>query len=103
MTEDQLTTRIIEAAITYGWLVTHFRPARTAKGYRTAVQGHKGFPDLVLVKGDRVIFAELKGLRGYLSNEQAIWLHRLRDAGAEVYLWNERDWPFILALLQSVR
>lgn len=103
MNEEQLTTRILEAAITYGWLVTHFRPAWTGKGWRTPLQGHKGFPDLVLVKGERVIFAELKSLTGKLSRDQAIWLDRLRTAGAEVYVWDERDWPFILALLQSVR
>jgi hypothetical protein len=45
-----------------------------------------GFPDLVLAR-DRVIFAELKTLRGRVRPEQLEWLERLRGAGAETYLW----------------
>ena len=46
MTEDELLTAVLELAKFAGWRVCHFRPARTAMGWKTAIQGHKGWPDL---------------------------------------------------------
>ena len=47
MNEAQFTARVIDTARPYGWLVTHFRPAKTEKGWRTPLQGDSGFVDLV--------------------------------------------------------
>jgi hypothetical protein len=48
----------------YGWRAAHFRPARTAKGWRTPVAADgAGFPDLVLVRRTRIVAAELKSGR----------------------------------------
>lgn len=79
MAEDQLLTSVIELATTLGWLAHHTRPARTADGWRTPLQGHKGFPDLVLVRADAVILAELKSATGRLSPEQERWRALLLD------------------------
>lgn len=79
MAEDQLLTSVVDLATTLGWLVYHARPARTADGWRTALQGHKGFPDLVLVHQDAMILAELKSANGRLSAEQERWRDRLLD------------------------
>lgn len=92
MTEAELQKGVIELARLCGWLVAHFRPALSKKGWRTPVAADgKGFPDLVLVR-DRVAFVELKGEGGQLRLEQEKWLARLREAGAEVYLWTPVDW-----------
>lgn len=92
MTEAQLQAAVIDVARFLGWRVAHFRPARTASGWRTPVGADgAGFPDLVLVR-DRVVYAELKAERGRLGPAQRVWLDILEAAGAEVYLWGPVDW-----------
>ena len=77
--EGGLQEAILELAGILKWRVAHFRPAKTEKGWRTPVAADgKGFPDLVLVRGDRLIFAELKGPRGRVSPEQQGWLDALQ-------------------------
>ena len=51
----------------------------------------KGFPDLVMLREGRLIFAELKSDRGCASPEQEQWLAELRKTGSEVYLWRPSD------------
>lgn len=80
MLEDELLATVLGIAKAYGWRSAHFRPARTAHGFRTAVQGDgKGFPDLVLAHGPagRLVFAELKAQRGRHTPEQGAWLGTL--------------------------
>jgi hypothetical protein len=46
LSEAAFTDAVIELARLGGWRVAHFRPARTASGWRTPVQGDgAGFPD----------------------------------------------------------
>lgn len=75
--ESDFTETVIELAQWTGWLVHHDRPARTKDSWRTAVQGDAGFPDLVLAKAGRVIFAELKSNSGVVSSAQREWLSAL--------------------------
>ena len=87
ITEEQLQNATIQTAHSLGWIVAHFRPALTQRGWRTPVQADgKGFPDLVLVR-DRVIFVELKRESGKPTRDQRVWMEKLEAAGAEVYLW----------------
>ena len=61
MTERDLQDAVMEMAKLLGWRCVHFRPARTLHGeWRTAIEGHAGFPDLVLLRPPRLVFAELK-------------------------------------------
>lgn len=81
-TEQELLDCTIDLAMRMRWAVAHFRPARTAQGWRTAMQGHKGFPDLVLARSGIVLFRELKGYDargrlGRLSSEQRDWGRQL--------------------------
>jgi hypothetical protein len=94
MTEAQFTDAVIETALLFHWSVTHFRPAWSERGWRTAVQGHKGFPDIALARNGIVLLAELKADKGKLRPEQVIW----RDAiGPEHYrLWFPSDLPAIV-------
>jgi len=43
--ERDFVDAVITLALQKGWRVHHDRPARTDVGWRTAFQGHKGFPD----------------------------------------------------------
>src|SRR5262245_42102129 len=49
--EEALLRQILQLARLWGWASYHQRPARTARGWRTALSGCAGFPDLVLVRG----------------------------------------------------
>ena len=93
MTEEQLQRAVIELAWVMGWRVAHFRPALTSRGWRTAVEADgRGFPDLVMVRRQRVIFAELKSDTGRLTPDQAAWVAALIDGGHECYQWRPRHW-----------
>jgi hypothetical protein len=70
------------------------------KGWRTPLSGSPGFPDVVAVKGERVLFLELKSQNGKLRDEQRHWLSALGAAGAEVHCWKPDDWPLIEGLLR---
>lgn len=92
MTEDDFKSRVIDYAKLRGWKVTHFRPARTAKGWRTPLEGDKGCPDLVLARDGRVLLVELKSASGRLTSEQRDWLMHIGAAGR---LWRPDDWSTI--------
>lgn len=80
--EQELLDATIDLAKAFQWLVHHDRPARTANGYKTAIQGHAGFPDLVLARAGVVLFRELKGYDargrlGKLTADQIDWGARI--------------------------
>ena len=92
-TEAQFLREVIEMAQGFGWLVSHQRPAWTEKGWRTAIQGDPGFPDLVLTRphpqAPRLLLIELKTERGKLTPAQQEWRSALGDA-------EKRDWEYYL-------
>jgi hypothetical protein len=99
VTEAQLQAAVIECARLLGWRVAHFRPALTVKGWRTPVAGDgAGFPDLVLVRRGRLIFAELKSATGVTSVDQTVWLRELFAVGresddvVEAFVWQPGHW-----------
>ena len=99
-TEREFQGAVIDLAHTLGWLVAHFRPALTKRGWRTPVQADgAGFLDLLLAR-ERLVFAELKTHRGKLSPKQGDWIAALESAGAEVYVWRSADWDSIVETLR---
>jgi hypothetical protein len=100
--ERDFQRAVIDLARLTGWRVHHTRPALTRRGrWLTPIQGDAGFPDLVLVRAGRVIFAELKRVGGKPTAEQQAWLEALQAcAGVEVYLWTPDDWEAIIDALQ---
>lgn len=98
MSEDAWLQRVLNTATVHGWLATHFRPAQTAKGWRTPLQGYPGVPDLILARHGRVILAELKSDTGQPTPEQRHWLTELGDHGR---LWRPGDWDTVLAELSK--
>jgi len=91
ITERDFTAQVVELAGWLGWKVCHFRPARTKRGWVTAILGDKGFPDCVFSRRERVIFAELKVGKGKLTKDQVAWLESLKRAPVEVYIWRPND------------
>jgi hypothetical protein len=105
ISEATLQLQIIEVAHLFGYRVAHFRPAKTSKGWRTAVAADgAGFPDLVLVNPiqQRVIWAELKSESGIVSLDQQAWLDALVAAGEEVYTWRPRDFDEAVEILRRL-
>lgn len=94
MGESDLLKCVLSLAKLYGWRSFHARPAMTAKGYRTAVQGDgKGFPDLILTKPGTGIFAvELKSDKGSTTPAQREWLDWFYRSGAHIAVWKPSDW-----------
>lgn len=93
MSEGALTDAIVELAHLLGFAVAHFRPGRTAGGYRTAVAyDGAGFFDLVLIGPRGVIFAEVKAEHGAVRADQKAWLQRAANAGARVFVWRPSHW-----------
>lgn len=90
MSESQLQELVISLAHVYQWRVAHFRPGQTNKGWRTAVAADgRGFPDLVLAKPGRLLFAELKTSVGLLTDAQRAWRQVL---GNWFVLWTPKHW-----------
>jgi VRR-NUC domain len=100
VTEKDFQKAVTDALTVFGWRWCHFRPARTNPCWRTAMSGSPGFPDLVAVRGDRIIYVELKAANGELRDEQRSWLSALGAAGAEVHCWRPSDWPVIERLIR---
>jgi hypothetical protein len=105
MTEGDWLTQVVDYAHLRGWLVSHQRPGRTSNGWRTAIQGDAGFPDLVMVREGRVIFAELKSQRGRVGEAQKPWLEELAKVSIEasnvvVALWRPGDWEAVREALR---
>ena len=118
MTEAQFQRSVIELAQINGWRVFHARKAQNGKGaWRTPVAADgAGFPDLVLVKDGRLVFAELKTDTGRLRPEQKQWLDELSLVGIDsagchecggaqsfydTVIWRPKDWDDILATLNT--
>jgi hypothetical protein len=100
VTEREFQGAVCEALSLLGWRWCHFRPAHTQRGWRTALSGSPGFPDLVAVPADRVLFIELRSERGRSNEAQVEWLERLAAAGFEAAVWRLSDWPAIAEALQ---
>lgn len=104
ITEEEFLGQVIDMAHLYGWKVAHFRPAKTAKGYRTPVQGDgKGFPDLIGTRRatKHKFVAELKVGRNKVTAEQNEWLTDCEACGIPAFTWTPGDWEEIEDTLKN--
>ncbi len=95
VSEDDYQQNITDLARFYRWDHRyHTLDSRRSTG---------GFPDLVMVhvRGKRVIFAEIKAMKGKVSLEQRGWLWDLAAAGAEVYVFNPANWNLAVDVLSG--
>src|SRR5262245_14067536 len=90
VSEKQFMADVIRFAHLRGWMVYH-----TLRSTGST----PGFPDLVLVRNDRVLYAELKSATGRLSSPQHGWLCQLQAAGQIAVVWRPSDWPTIEHIL----
>jgi hypothetical protein len=92
MRESDFQRQVTDLAELLGWEWAHFRPAQTARGWRTPVSGPlgKGWPDLVLSRGTRLMFVELKRSGAKLRPDQERVLNRLGQS-AETHVWFPMD------------
>jgi hypothetical protein len=92
LSEKQFTSQIVDLAKLFGW-----------RRYHTwrSINSPAGFPDEVLVRRDRLVFAELKAENGKVSPLQQEWLDDLgRVPGVEVYLWRPSQLDEITGILR---
>lgn len=80
LTEAQFQRHVVAWAERAGWRCYHTADSRRSAG---------GFPDLVLIKPrERVIYAELKTIKGRISPQQKIWIDELNQCfGVVVCVW----------------
>ena len=89
MTEKELQANVVELARLMGWRHYHTYDSRHSP---------EGFPDLILIRLGRLIFAELKSEHGRITQTQKDWLEELglveaRSNGTvQVCLWRPEDW-----------
>jgi len=84
---------IIDAARLLGWLVFHPYDSRRST---------PGFPDLILLRGNRMLAIECKTERGKTTMTQELWLEALGDVpGVVALVARPSDWPMIEALLKG--
>ena len=94
MTEKAFQSEVVKFAHLMGWLVYHTYDSR-----RSA----PGFPDLVLVKGERILYRELKTETGKLTDAQTLWGKKLREAGGNWTVWRPSQLDEIYRFLMGVR
>jgi hypothetical protein len=103
LTEREFMDQVTQLAEIRGWSWAHFRPAMTTKGWRTPVSGPlgKGWPDLVLVRGTQLYFAELKRDRKSPMKEAQWAVMAVLNQPAPYFIWTPDDWDAIETALQS--
>ncbi len=81
---------IVGHAARFGWLVHAERASKRPSGkYSTAVQGHTGFPDLILVHegAKRLMVVELKRHPNTPEPDQLRWLKAFHACGVRTTVW----------------
>lgn len=87
LTEAEWTQRVTDLARDRGW--------RLYRGSGRVA----GWPDLVMIRDDRWVAAELKSTAGKLRPGQTEWLAALAGVGAETYVWRPGDWAAVVRTL----
>ena len=105
ITEAQWQQQVVDLASILGWSWGHFRPAKTQRGWRVPVSGPlgHGWPDLVLVRDDRLVFVELKRSGKIAPSPEQRLVLELLGAAVEVYVWTPDDMDEVTRVLAAPR
>lgn len=121
--ETAWQAQVVGAARVYGWSMIYHAPNGGApqKNGRRVVGGQipegRGFPDLLLIRGPRLVVAELKTEKGRMGPGQDEWLEAFRELGRhigrrwddehdtsiEAYVWRPSDWETVQRVLGAGR
>ncbi len=82
MSEDHLLRTVKAMATRLGWRTMH---------QLHSIGTEPGWPDLVMVRDERLVIRELKSMKGRLTPAQLGWLAALTDAGVDVGVWRPAD------------
>lgn len=101
LSERDFQRQVTDLARIRGWSWLHIRAGRTADSWRTPISGPlgKGWPDLCLVRRERILFAELKREGAKPTPEQVEVLGILSGA-AETAVWTPADWAEVERVLR---
>ena len=92
ISEKEFLGMVVQVALLFGWKVYH-----TWNSIHSAV----GYFDLVMVRGTRIIFAELKTEKGKMTTAQEMWAEVVKATGkCEVYLWRPSQWDELVEILR---
>lgn len=100
ITEAAWQSTVLDIARRNGWRTYH-PPKAGVRANGSVRATTPGYPDLTIVRGPRLIFAELKRETGNTTEAQDGWLIDLTHAGAEVYVWRPRNLAEVRAVLGS--
>jgi hypothetical protein len=93
LSEAAFQAAVRRVAKGYGWAVMHVHDSRRSPA---------GFPDLVLVRNNLCIYAELKTADGVVTLQQWHWLKALGAVEkTEAFLWRPSDMPEIVERLRG--
>lgn len=82
ISEAEFQNQVIAWAKDRGWLVTSMHDSR-----KLWWGVDPGFPDLLLLRGGRVVAAEIKDMTGRLRKDQVVWRDALLGSPVEWFLW----------------
>lgn len=89
--EGSFQAQLVAEAVRWGWKV-HYTTI--------SLRSPTGWLDLFMVRGTRMVAAELKSMRGKLSEKQRGWLVAWAATGkVEAYVWNPTCWQQIYGVL----
>lgn len=90
--ERDFQLQVREYAGLCGWVFTyHTHDSRRSDA---------GFPDLIMIRGQRLVAAELKRERGRPTDDQRAWIDAFNNVpGCEGYIWFPSSWPHIEQVL----
>lgn len=88
LTEEQFLRLVLDLAALNHWVCYHTH---------NSLHSARGFPDLVMVRGGRLLICELKTDTGRTTPEQDLWAAELRavPAPVEYHCWRPGDWTAI--------
>ena len=94
MTEAEWQAQIVTYARLQDWLVFHASDSR---------RSDPGLPDLILVRGETVMFLEVKTVQGRMREEQKTWMGRLKTANRVLAaVVRPSDWDTLEEQLRNV-